>query len=170
MLGIFLLGFISGIIYTNLVAKTYIITMGIFSDFFLEQYSKSKINMNNYSWYIFKLRFAPAVFLALTSLTKLKRIAGVIFLLWTSFLCGVIFTAAILKLGIQGILLCVVSMMPQFIGYIAAYLIILNCMFTYPETRWNSNKSVYVILFLLLGVISECYVNPMLMEMTIRAI
>ena len=88
MLGIFLLGFISGIIYTNLVAKTYIITMGIFSDFFLEQYSKSKINMNNYSWYIFKLRFAPAVFLALTSLTKLKRIAGGIFLLWTSFLCG----------------------------------------------------------------------------------
>ena len=40
-----MLGFLIGIIYANMMSKDYIASMGIFSEFFLTQYSQTAIDV-----------------------------------------------------------------------------------------------------------------------------
>ena len=40
-----MLGFLIGIIYANMMSKDYIASMGIFSEFFLTQYSQAEIDV-----------------------------------------------------------------------------------------------------------------------------
>ena len=167
---IFMFGFFTGIIYLNIFAKSYLVSMNVFDQYFLEQYSGSSLNTSEYIWHIIKLRMFPVVFLSILTATNFRRIAGSVFLIWTGFSSGVILTTAVFKLGIKGILLCIVGILPHFICYITAMLILLMYLFHYPNTRWNGTKTVYIILFMLLGIITESYINPVLMDMCIKAI
>lgn len=161
-------GFFAGIIYVNMFAKNYILSMGIFSEYFLEQYTGSRINPNEYIWYIMKIRILPIVVLLILGNTRFRRIAGGGFLLWTGFAGGMILTTAVLKMTVKGLLLCVTGVLPHFICYVAAYTMILIYLFTYPNSSWNRTKTVSLILFVLLGIISECYINPVLLEIYIN--
>lgn len=165
---LFMVGFLSGIVYANLFAKPYIVSMGIFSDYFLEQFSSVNINIDEYFCYIFRMRIAPLIFLGIAGCTKYKKIIGSVWILWTGFSCGIILTTAVLKLNIKGIVLCLTGILPHFVCYIAAYIIVLLYLFTYPEIRWNNSKTISIILFMLLGLVSECYINPVLMEIIIK--
>lgn len=165
---IFMLGFLVGIIYVNVFARNYVVSMGVFSDYFLNQYSVKTIETKEYMFYIMKLRLFPFLLLAIGSSTKYKRMSAAIFVLWTGFSGGVIFAASVLKLGFKGVGLCIIGMLPHFICYIASYTVILLYLFAYPNLRWNSTKSMSVIIFILLGIISECYINPVILEMFIN--
>jgi len=87
--------------------------------------------------------------------------------LWTGFSGGIIFTASTFKLGLKGIGLCIVSILPHFILYIAAYVILILYLYTYPNMKWNGTKTMSIIIFTMLGIISECYINPVMLEMYI---
>lgn len=166
----FLLGFFVGIIYVNLYAKTYITSMGIFSDYFLEQFSGENLHVEEYIVFITGVRVFPILFLAILSGTRHGKAAGSVYLLWTGFSGGLILTTAILKLNVKGIFLCLVALMPHFICYIAAYIMLLLYIFTYPDVRWNHSKTVSMILFILMGIITECYLNPVLMDIFLKRI
>ena len=56
-------------------------------------------------------------------------------------------------------------MVPQFLFYAFAYLIVLWYFFTVPQSRWNLGKTLFVLLFMAAGLITEAYVNPILMQM-----
>ena len=43
-----MLGFLTGIVYANLMSKDYIASMGIFNEFFLTQYSQAEIDVIEY--------------------------------------------------------------------------------------------------------------------------
>jgi len=161
-------GFLSGIIYINVFAKQSYLSMGIFDTYFLEQYSVSGFNTSNYIFYISKIRIIPVITLAILAATNLKRIAGICWLLWTGFSCGLILTTAVLKMGIRGIILCILAMFPHFICYFMVYLILIMYMFSFPVTKWNHSKTIYMALFLLLGIITECLFNPVVMDLYIR--
>lgn len=169
ILVIFMCGFLAGILYVNMIARSYIVSMGILSDLFLEQFAENNLNTWEYMWYVLKLRVMPVILLLLPWTLRLKRIMSACLLLWTGFSSGLLLTAAVLKLGIKGIFLCLIGSLPHFICYIVVYGIILIYIFTYPDTRWNHTKTVCLVLFLLLGLISECYVNPVLMNIFIKA-
>lgn len=164
------IGFLIGIVYVNIFAKAYVASMGIFNDYFLSQYSGAELNTEEYILYIAKIRLIPVLLLLVTGCTDYKRTAASICLLWTGFSSGLILSASVLKMGIKGVLLCLTGIMPHFICYIAAYFMMLLYLFSYPDIRWNSSKTVSMILFLLLGIISECYVNPVLMDIFINAL
>jgi len=164
---IFMLGFFTGIIYVNVIAKTYVASMGIFSDYFLEQYSVNHLDTKEYLFYILQIRIIPLLILSIAGCTKYKKTASSIFLLWTGFSGGIIFTAATFKLGIKGIGLCIVSILPHFILYIAAYVILILYLYSYPNIKWNSTKTMSVIIFIMTGIVSECYINPVILEIFI---
>ena len=44
-------------------------------------------------------------------------------------------------------------------------LIVLWYFFTVPQSRWNLGKTLFVLLFMAAGLITEAYVNPILMQM-----
>lgn len=161
----YMLGFLTGILYANLVSGDYITTMGILNEYFLNQYTVSDIHMGEYIWYVSRIRFFPVIILGASGCTKLRKGAAVLFLLWTGFSCGLLFTSAVMKLGIKGILLCLIAFVPQFVFYLAAYLALLWYLYTYPETRWNLSKTVMFFLLMAVGVLLECYVNPVIMQM-----
>ena len=159
-----LTGFFSGIIYGNLCAKEYILSLGIFNEYFLEQYSGVRLNTEEYIWYIIRIRMTTIAFLILAGCTKYKKMIVGMFIIWTGFSFGLIITMAVLKLKIQGVLLCLISVLPHFICYIAGYMILVLYYLSYPNSKWNGVKTICFISFLLLGIITECYINPVIME------
>ena len=165
---VFVFGFFAGIVYLNVFARSHLISLEIFDEYFLEQYSGNDLNTNTYIWYITKLRLFPVICLWVIAQTGYGRIAGALFLLWTGFASGMILTVSVFKLGIKGIIFCVVGMLPHFICYITVFIMLLLYLFNYPDTRWNSTKTVSVILFLLLGIITEAYINPVLLDIFIK--
>ena len=165
-----MLGFLAGIIYANLMSKDYIASIGIFSDFFLDQYSQAEIDVMEYMWYVIRIRVTPVILIAALGSTKLRRAVAAAFLAWTGFGGGMIMTSAVLKMGIKGLILCLIALTPHFIFYAAGYMVLLWYLYTCPESKWNMAKTVSMILFITVGVLLECYVNPIIMELFLKTL
>ncbi|MGN1167689.1 MAG: stage II sporulation protein M [Lachnospiraceae bacterium] len=166
----YMLGFFAGILYANFQSKDYIASMGIFNEYFLSQYGVADIDVVNYLWYVTKIRVTPVILLSALGSTRIRKAAVTVFLLWTGFSSGLLITSAVMKMGIKGILLCLIALVPHFAFYIAGYLLLLWYLYFYPEIRWDTSKTAAFFLFLGLGILLECYVNPVIMQMFIRTL
>ena len=160
----FMPGFLLGIIYVNFIARKYMAEPGIFSDYFLNQFQSASIDAREYIWYLLRLRAVPFLALAGLSFTKARKPAAVLFLIWTGISGGILISAAVLNMGIKGSLLCIVGLLPQFLLYIPAYVVLLWHCYTVPQTHWNRQKTVFVSLAMAVGIILEMYVNPILVK------
>ena len=165
-----MLGFLAGIVYANLMSEDTIAGMGIFSEFFLNQYSADDINTAEYLWYVTRIRVFPALILGAFGCSYVRKGAVAAFLLWTGFSSGLIFTSAVMKMGIKGIILCLMALIPQFLFYIAGYLALLWYLYEYPRIHWNLTKTVIFLLLLAVGILLECYVNPVIMQLFIHTL
>lgn len=159
----FMPGFLAGILYVNLIAKQYVAQPGIFSDYFLNQFGTVKIVMREFIWYLIQLRILPFIVLLMMSFTKFRKITVILFLIWTGISSGILISTAVLRMGIKGSLLCIVGILPQFLFYIPAYLVLIWYSYAYPNSHWNTQKTVFVTVMMLIGLILEAYVNPILM-------
>ena len=164
MLAFFVPGFLLGIIFVNLIVKKYMTETGIFSDLFLSQFTSVQIDIRSYLPYLLRLRIVPLILLAAASLTRLRKAAAMLFLVWTGFTAGVAVSSAVAGLGLKGCLLCAAALIPQFLFYIPAYVILLRYCLGAPQVRWNRQKSIGVALMTAAGIILEIYVNPSLVR------
>ena len=164
------LGFISGILYENIFARQYLWTTGIFSDYFLQQYKQTEIVAEEYVWYIAKLRVLPFVLICILGCAKWKRILVGIVVSWTGFSLGTLIVSAIMRLGIKGILLCIIGLFPHMIFYVFSYLILLWYLYKYPDAIWNMKKTITVGVAFAVGIILEGYVNTVLMKFLIMTL
>ena len=98
--------------------------------------------------------------MAFAGFTRFKKVAAVGCLIWTGFSAGVLAVAAVLRIGAAGMLLCLAGSFPQFFFYIAAYAVLLWYLYSFPKTGWNAGKTVFVIVMMLAGILTEAYVNP----------
>ena len=137
-------GFLLGIVYVNFVARKYMAEPGIFSDFFLNQFQSVSIDVKEYVWYLLRLRAAPFLALAGLSFTKAGKISAVLFLVWTGISAGILVSAAVLKMGIKGNILCLSGLFPQFLFYIPAFAILLLYWYTISPSHWNRPKTIFV--------------------------
>ena len=145
-------------------------SMGILSEYFLNQYSADDIETAEYLWYVVRIRMAPVLLLGALGCTRLRKGVVAAFILWTGFSSGLLFTSAVIKMGVKGIILCLIALIPQFLFYAAGYLALLWYLYTYPQIRWNLTKTVIFLLLLAVGMLLECYVNPVLMQLFIRTL
>ena len=160
----FMPGFILGILYMNLFAKRYMAEVGIFSDYFLNQFGSVEIVIDEYIWYLLRLRVLPFLALLGVAFTKLRKAAAVLFMVWTGISSGILISSAVLELGIKGSFLCIVGILPQFIFYIPAYLVLIWYCCVYPQNRWNYQKTVFAAVMMAVGLILEAYVNRILVK------
>jgi hypothetical protein len=165
-----MLGFLTGIVYANLMSKDYIASMGIFNEFFLTQYSQAEIDVIEYMWYVVRVRTAPLILVGALGCTRLRKGIAAGFLAWTGFCGGMIMTSAVLKMGVKGVILCLIALTPHFVFYAAGFFILLWYLFTYPEAKWNLTKTVSMVLFVAVGILLECYVNPIIMELFLKTL
>ena len=140
LLALFMPGFLLGILYVNLEAEQFAAGAGIFSEYFLKQYRAADILTGEYIWYLLQVRLLPFLVLLGSAFTKFRKAAVILFLIWTGFSAGLLFSMAVLP----------------------AYLIVVWYAYCYPRMQWNIQKSLVSGGLLLVGIVLELYVNPVL--------
>lgn len=133
-----------------------------FQRIFLKQYRAADILTGEYIWYLLQVRLLPFLVLLGSAFTKFRKAAVILFLIWTGFSAGLLFSMAVLGMGVKGSILCIAGMLPQFLCYIPAYLIVVWYAYCYPRMQWNIQKSLVSGGLLLVGIVLELYVNPVL--------
>lgn len=164
------LGFVLGIVYVNLIAADYFVITGVFNNNNLKEFLDIELKMEEYLPMILWVRLAPIVFLVFTAYSSLRKIIVVLFCIWTGFLLGCFISLSILQLGIVGILVCILGVLPQMIFYLPAYLIVVLFAYRYPSSRMSVEKVCVILVCMLLGIILECKVNPTIMRWFINVI
>ena len=164
----YMAGFFVGILYANIVGGNAPDSSGIFQEYFLRQYMQTEINVKEYFFYLLQLRLFPLSLLAIAGCSRFKSSAAAVFLLWTGFSGGIVAVAAVLNLGMKGMLICIAGMFPHMIAYGFGYAILLWYLYGYPQIRWNIWKSTTVGGIFLIGIFMEAYVNPDIMKLFIR--
>lgn len=163
-------GFLIGIIYENVITARSIIPAELFSTSNLQAYLKVDIITEKYLWYVAKERILLLALLCVLSCLPWKKLFVSASLLICGFLTGVLTVSAVLQLGIKGILLCFIGILPQGIFYGMAYGMLFTYWFHFPERKWNRVKTIFVILMFMAGIMVETYVNPFLIKLFIRMI
>lgn len=166
----YMLGFLAGILYANLMSGQYLTSSGIFNEYFLKQYAQTDVVTEEYIWYIIGVRGIPFVTFAMIGFTRMRKLASSGLLLWTGFSCGMVAVGAVMKMGLKGLLLCLVGITPQFCFYAPAYIVLIWYFYTYPQSRWNNSKTIFIVLAFLAGLVMEGYVNPVLMKAFIKVL
>lgn len=166
----YMAGFFAGILYANLVSGDYIAGTGILDDYFLEQYVQVEIDTAEFLWYVAYIRLFPVLLLSAFGCTRIRKGAAFGYIIWTGFSSGMILVTAVMKMGVKGIILCLICLTPQAVCYVAGYLMLLWFLCSYPAVRWNLSKTVCCALFMLTGILLECYVNPVIVKMFVRTL
>lgn len=164
MFAFFVPGFFLGIIYMNLIAKKYMAEPEIFSDLFLSQFPSVQIDARLYFPYLLRIRLMPLITLTVLAFTRFRRAAAMAFLAWTGFTAGIALSFGADGLGLKGSLLCAVSVLPQLLFYVPAYVLLLWYCLTAPRTQWNRQKTGFIIVAMAAGILLELYVNPALVR------
>lgn len=69
----YMFGFLAGILSANFIAGEYLADLGIFHEFFMEQYMQTPIDNSEYFWYLLRLRITPLVILGLADVQNFAR-------------------------------------------------------------------------------------------------
>lgn len=155
--------------YANIISGQYTEASGIFNEYFLAQYVRAEIIAEDYIWYVVRARAVPFLAVCFLGCTKWKKVTVGGAISWTGFASGMLAVMAVLRLGMKGLVLCLAGVFPQICVYALAYLVVLFYLYRYPEGRWNTGKTVFVVLAFLTGILLETYVNPVLMKIVIKA-
>lgn len=123
-----------------------------------------------YIWYLIRVRTIPFLVLLGLAFTKIRKAASIAFIVWTGFSGGMLLSMGVLGMGIKGSILCIVGILPQFLLYIPAYMVVIWYSYTYPQNKWNAQKSIFVGLAMTVGIILEAYVNPILMQAFLKTL
>ena len=76
---------------------------------------QADVDVAEYIWYVVRIRVAPVAVICALGCTRLRKLVVVLFLLWTGFSSGMIMTSSVLKMGVKGIILCLIALTPHFI-------------------------------------------------------
>ena len=163
-------GFLVGILYENIFARQYALSIGMFSDYFLQQYMQTEIVVEDYVWYIARLRILPFVIVCFLGCMKWKKVLVGICVSWTGFSLGMLAVSAVMQLGMKGMILCIVGLLPHMVFYAFAYMVLFWYLYGYPNVLWNVKKTVAIGLAFVMGVVLEGYVNPLFMKLVIKAL
>ena len=157
---LYLIGFGMGILYANFIAKNYVTMTGIFHEYFLNQYTQVKIINEDYLWYLLRWRVMPLALAVCVANLGFRRLTAAGILLWTGFAAGILSVAAVLRMGLCGMLLCIAGIFPQYIFYVPAYLLLIRYYYRYPQSEWNGTKTGFTVMMIVAGILSEVYLNP----------
>lgn len=161
-------GFFVGIIYENVIGNSSVITAELFLKNNLERYLQTNIILEKYLWYVVKTRVLLLAAICIFSCHKWKKLYVILCLGLIGFLGGIVAVSAVMQLGGKGILLCLAGMLPQGIFYGMVYSMLFIYWFRYPERTWNRTKMLFVIIMFLIGIVTEVYVNPIIVKGVIK--
>lgn len=174
---LFLAGFMGGILFANVawnIRPSAITGLNLLS---AGTWITADGSVKDYLKYLVGVRMKAPVMLMILGFTSFGMAAVYLGLLWYGFLGGLLCSAALLQLGLRGMLKLFGCLLLPMVFYVPAIALLLNQAFVMSEK--SSRKEVeklgeygrYLVLCILLlavfglGILVECYVNPLLIEM-----
>uniref|UniRef100_N2A2N0 Stage II sporulation protein M n=1 Tax=Eubacterium plexicaudatum ASF492 TaxID=1235802 RepID=N2A2N0_9FIRM len=172
--------FFAGILTANWVGTEKMMRYGMLNEYYVGQLAYMELDAAAYFWYLLKRRMKVFGMTALFVYTRFGILAlpGVIG--WYAFTLGYLFVNALVCMKFQGMILVLLSVFPQIIGYVAAYfglgkiLFGANAELEMPmgiKKLWKNPKLFLLlsaILCMIAGVWLESYINPILLKSYIR--
>ena len=157
--------------------------ISLLSDYLIQKYRAADINCGDLFWYCLRTRALPICYIWIFGLTMFGRLTGHLYVTWFGFSTGALLSIATMRFGAKGILLCIAGVLPQYLIYIPAMLVLLLLSANMSirlyglkgarQTVYGGRKKligIYFVLFLLIlmvciiGAISESYVNPFILK------
>jgi uncharacterized membrane protein SpoIIM required for sporulation len=177
-LALFLSGFLIGVAYIAVFGREAVQSTSLMSRYFFSKYEYMEPIQEEIFLYVLKRRLSAFTVLWLTGLTILGTAAACCYLFWLGAALGITLTTAAMKMGLQGIGLCLASGLPHFVLYVPAVYWCLNQVCEMSGSRevklrqWNSKRKFYAyvlvwiigILLFLTGSFLETYVNPFFLK------
>ena len=158
-------GFFIGIIYENMNG-----TMQLFRTENLRKFQETCLDEKEYFFYLLKMRMLPAVGLVFLWNFKWRKTMIAIAVGWLGYFWGKVLVSAIVSQGIKGIAVCVAVLFPHVLFYLLAYLMVLLHLLYDRKRQWNRIKTFVFVLFYLLGIWSEMYINPIILKIIFAGI
>lgn len=177
---IFFGSFFVGVLLANLYGKENLSQFGIFNTYYLQQFEYSKIDAADLFVYIIETRIPVLLVLAILGMTHYWLIIHMLFVAWNGAAIGFLFVSGISNLGLKAIPLVLVSLLPQYIFYVALYILLfelqrqLQNRNDYASGERNMGKMMMLLLggiiifLLLIGILTETYVNPFILKKILK--
>ncbi len=183
----FFAGLLAGIVLVYFNTEVFLSESGFLSRVSLERLGRVDVNESIFFLYVLRKRIGMLWLAAILSTTFAGIVTTYLFVLWAGVCGGVVAAVSVMRYGIKGFLLLAGGMMPHFLLYIPAFLLVADWCFQictrlyypvrdYTEVHTGSVSQRAGILgnFLLfhgvviIGAIFESYVNPVLMSEILR--
>lgn len=181
---LFCIGFLLGIVVGNFFIPEAGGEAGIMSAYFLDKFEYMEIEYSSLFVYILERRMKIYWILTILGITGAGCIAALGYTTWLGISTGAFLSICILRMGIMGILVGVVSLFPHYLIYVPIYILLIwrvgeNAEMIKNNSMKNEKKKVickyFIImalasLVLLVGVILESNVNPYLMKKILKLV
>ena len=151
-------GFLIGILYTSVVKME----SKIFEKDILINLKTYKLDYKNYLFYIVKERIGLLVLIIFLGQVYWKRVYAGILTVIIGITLGSVMCISFIGMGIKGIFLCTVGIIPHVFCYGLVLYILLDYWFDEKIERWRMSKTLGIVLFMCFGIVIEVYVSPFL--------
>ena len=178
----FCIGFLLGIVVGNFLIPETGGEAGIMSAYFLDKFEYMDIEYSSLFVYILEKRMKIYMILVICGVTAFGCVLAYGYTIWLGVSTGAFMSLCILRMGIMGILVGMVSLLPQYLIYVPLYVFLI--------WRIRENQEVigscagkrekqklwikyFVVMFvaalvLLAGIFLESNVNPFLMKKILK--
>lgn len=179
-LALFLAGGVLGFWILNLQAKEVLDNSGVLSDYLIQQYKYMDLDTERLFYYILEKRIVWPLLLWALGLTGAGILAAGVWCGWLGILGGVLAGIGAARFGFGAVPFCIGAVLPQILFYIPAWMLLFRGIFRRyargekkrfsirtADWRYGGILLVSGALFLL-GILTESYINPLLMRQILR--
>lgn len=174
---LFLAGTLAGILLMNIGKSVLLNNTGLLNEYVLYDMKSMTVDSGALFWYVTGKRMKCLVFVAALSTTSIGLVIVTGAMLWYGAAVGMFITAAVLRYGLKGVLLMIVSIFPQSLLYVPAIFFFMGwceqvCREIHQKLPADKRRNVAIRLIqlfivtvvVIIGCFLESYVNPMLLK------
>lgn len=179
---VYLISFLAGIVLANTLGVEELRHYGILNEYFVKQLLYASINYDDLLFYVAENRGAVFLLLFLLGITRIGIPTHFVYLAWNGFSFGVAMVSVIVNFGIRGIPVLCALLFPHYLFYIPLYLILfgLSCYLGKREMKRQSASGglpekvlflggiVMTLGLFFIGIMTESYVNPLIMKKLVK--
>ena len=160
-------GMIVGTVLFNIFIKLKITDADLLGNDYLAIYDSVRINGITVWKYVLKSRMKWLVFLVLAGITKIRIPIYALFTMAAGAESGILISIMVLKYGLMGIAVFLISIFPQFIFYGIMYVLMLKIFIESTGLvgmRKNLILAGIIIAMFIAGTYMEAFLNPIALK------
>lgn len=180
---LFLGGFLFGIFVLNIWRDSFFREMELLNVASLSRLRYMQVDGSTFFMYVLRERLGTVALLCLLATTYIGTVALSVYTLYMGTLAGIVLSVASIRYGIKGILLILVSVLPQYLLLVPAYIMLIGwcwrlCNALYHPERhceggYGTPKQILfrkvvqllvIVGIIFVGSIVESYINPILLS------